>query len=176
VPPSGRRVPLVIWVAAGVLALLVVAAAVILLVTSRQPSEHKAKGALQLRRVLATTDGACPSNWSDRVPSVKSDVCYQLGGGMTITRVKSVLLKPPGGTNGSGFSVEIGLGPEDTARLGTLTTQVSAEQPPRNQLAIVADGRVASAPQVMEPITGGTIEITGTFTRAEAQRYVDLFD
>lgn len=175
-PPSGRRVPLVIWVAAGVLALLVVAAAAILLVTSRQPSEHKVKGTLRLRRVLATTDGACPANWSDRIPSVKSDICYQLGDGMTITRVKSVLLKPPGGTNGSGYSVEFDLLPEDAGRLGTLTTQLSAEQPPRNALAIVANGRVASAPQVMQPITGGRLELTGVFTRAEAQRYVDLFD
>jgi preprotein translocase subunit SecD len=40
----------------------------------------------------------------------------------------------------------------------------------------VVDGKVASAPQVMEPITGGTIMLSGSFTRAEAQRYVDLVE
>jgi preprotein translocase subunit SecD len=106
------------------------------------------------------------------VASVKSDACYTLGDGMTITRVKSVDMRVEGG---NGWTVEFDLRPEDTGRLSTLTGQVAREQPPRNQLAMVSNGRVISAPSVQEPITGGKLMLTGNFTRAEAERYVKLF-
>jgi uncharacterized membrane protein len=63
-----------------------------------------------------------------------------------------------------------------STRLAALTTEVAREQEPRNRLAIVIDGRIVSAPAVAEPITGGTIMLSGGFTRAEARRYVDLLD
>ncbi|HZE32777.1 MAG TPA: hypothetical protein VE198_15235 [Actinoallomurus sp.] len=131
------------------------------------------KGTLQLRKVLTRSDGACPAKTSpDMVASVKSDACYTLGDGMTITRVKSVDMRVEGG---NGWTVEFDLRPEDTGRLSTLTGQVAREQPPRNQLAMVSNGRVISAPSVQEPITGGKLMLTGNFTRAEAERYVKLF-
>jgi preprotein translocase subunit SecD len=39
---------------------------------------------------------------------------------------------------------------------------------PLNQLAIVLDGRVVSAPVIQEAITGGSAQITGNFTQQEA--------
>jgi preprotein translocase subunit SecD len=167
-------VPVIIWIAVGAFGLLIVAAVIVTLVTSLRSPVHKVKGTLQLRQVLAMSSGACPGGAPDRVPSVKADACYQLGDGMKITKVRSAELKPDMGGTG-GWSVDIGLRPEDTGRLGTLTTQVSAEQQPRNLLAIEVDGKVVSAPQVMGPITGGTITLTGRFTRDEAERFVKIF-
>lgn len=173
-PPSERRVPLVVWVAAGAFALLIAAGAVILLIASRPPSDPKVKGTLQLRKVLTRTDGACTGNTSpDTVASEKSDACYTLGEGMTITRVKSVDMRVE---SGNGWSVELDLRPEDTGRLSTLTGQLAREQSPRNALAMVSNGRVISAPEVQAPITSGKLVLSGNFSRAEAERYVKLFD
>ena len=41
--------------------------------------------------------------------------------------------------------------------------------PPLNQLAIVLNGAVVSAPAVQEPISGGVLQITGSFTQEEAE-------
>jgi hypothetical protein len=175
-PPAQRgNRALVIGLAAGVLLLLLLAALIVVLVTSHRGTPGKVRGTLQFRKVLATTNGACPAGHPEQLPSVKGDVCYQLGDGMTIIRLKKIELRPPEGGNPS-FTVLFTLRPEDAGRLGTLTGEVAREQQPRNALAVVVDGKVASAPQVMEPITGGTIMLSGSFTRAEAQRYVDLVE
>jgi preprotein translocase subunit SecD len=168
-------VPGIVWIAAGAFALLVLAGTAILLVTSRPPAKPtKVKGTLQLRKVLTRTDGACTGNTSpDTVASEKSDACYTLGEGMTITRVKSVDMRVE---SGNGWSVEFDLRPEDTGRLSTLTGQLVREQPPRNAMAMVSNGRVISAPEVLDPIANGELQISGNLTRAEAERFVKLFE
>jgi hypothetical protein len=50
-----------------------------------------------------------------------------------------------------------------------VTKRVSTLGPPLNQLAIVLNGAVVSAPAVQEPIKGGTLQITGGFTQGEAE-------
>src|SRR5262245_60357354 len=134
-PPYRRSgLPRVVWILTGAFGLLIVAAVVITLVTSLQPDEHKVKGTVQFREVLSMTNAACPAVTADRVTSVKSDACYQLGEGMRISKVKDARLDA---SNGTPWSVAIDLRPEDTGRLSTLTRRVAAEQEPRNLLAIV---------------------------------------
>lgn len=176
-PPRRQTSPLlVLGIGGGVVVLLVLAAVVILLATSgRSSSGGPIKGSLQIRKVLAVTHPACPAGDTTRVTSVESDACYQLGDGMTVTKVKRVELRPPDAAHGlTDYTVELRLLPADAARFGTLSAQVVEEQQPRNQLAIVVDGKVVSAPTVQETITGGDIVISGNFDRAKAQRYVDL--
>lgn len=50
-----------------------------------------------------------------------------------------------------------------------MTRRVSQFGPPLNQVAIVLNGAVVSAPAVQEPIEGNTLQITGAFTQAEAE-------
>lgn len=171
--PPGRRVnrALVIGLAAGALVLLLLIVAAIVLTGSRRSSGHALMDTLQFRKVLAVTSGTCPAGTPDRLSS--ADSCYQLGDGMTVSRVAGIALRPPG-QDSAGYSVDISLQPDDASRLTTLTSAVAHEQPPRNQLAIVKKGRVGSAPSVLEPITGGKISLSGNLTRAEAQSYVDL--
>ena len=177
VPPARRsNLPLVLGLVAGGFLLVLLTVSVTVLVTSNGSSRHVVKGTVQLRRVLAMTPSACPAGQSGWVTSVKGDACYQLGDGMTITEVKDVRLVSPDSSRGMpSYSVEIALRPQDGGRLTTLTTEVAREQKPRNQLAVVADGKVVSAPMVMEPLTGGTFSLAGDFTRKEAQHYVDIF-
>ena len=69
---------------------------------------------------------------------------------------------------------------EGTAAFGTLTTELyskyytSAAADPNaqalDQVAIVMDGNVISAPEIQQPITDGQAQITGSFTRSAAQQ------
>jgi SecDF, P1 head subdomain len=69
---------------------------------------------------------------------------------------------------------------EGTAAFGSLTTDLygryyaSAATDPNaqalDQVAIVLDGNVISAPEIQQPIMGGQAQITGSFTRSAAQQ------
>lgn len=52
---------------------------------------------------------------------------------------------------------------------GKLTAALAAKQPPANQLAIVIRNEVVAAPRVNAPITGGEVEIDGTYTQKDAE-------
>ncbi|MFC4060377.1 protein translocase subunit SecD [Planomonospora corallina] len=58
-----------------------------------------------------------------------------------------------------------GQGPQQWSQV-TTTAFNSAE--PRNQIAIVLDGVVISAPVIQQPITGGRAQISGSFTQVTA--------
>jgi preprotein translocase subunit SecD len=72
-----------------------------------------------------------------------------------------------GVTTGS-WEVRLGFTGSGTSKFGNLTTAVTTLTPPLNQVAIVLDGLVVSAPSINEPITGGQAQITGGFTQQEA--------
>lgn len=66
----------------------------------------------------------------------------------------------------AGYGVSLSFDSEGAKLFGDLT-QVLA--PTRGQLAILLDGEVQSAPQVNEPIYGGSASITGRYTDKEAR-------
>jgi protein-export membrane protein SecD len=68
----------------------------------------------------------------------------------------------------SGWQVDLTFDTSGTSQFADITQQVVNLPPPGNQVAIVLDGLVVSAPRILEPITGGQAQITGTFTQAEA--------
>ena len=174
-PPRRRNLPLVI--ALGALAfVMVILATVVVIALARRPdsSTGTLKGPLQFRKVVATTPSACTSGG---VPSADGQTCYQLGEGMTVSKVRDISLRAPDPAHGStSYAVEIKLSPSDADRLGTLTGETAHQQPPADQLAIVIDGKVISAPTVQDPITGGSLQIVGNFSRDQAQHYIDLME
>ncbi|WP_326830189.1 protein translocase subunit SecD [Streptosporangium sp. NBC_01810] len=58
-----------------------------------------------------------------------------------------------------------GQGPDQWSKV---TTTAFNSQAPRNQVAMVLDGMVISAPVIQEPITGGRAQISGNFTQVSA--------
>lgn len=54
-----------------------------------------------------------------------------------------------------------------------LTSQAFGAQAPRNQVAVVLDGLVITAPVIQGPIPGGRAEITGGFTQQTATNLAD---
>jgi preprotein translocase subunit SecD len=58
---------------------------------------------------------------------------------------------------------------EGTKAFGALTNRVTTLASPLNQVAIVLDGLVVSAPRINEAIPSGNAQITGSFSQLEAQ-------
>jgi preprotein translocase subunit SecD len=56
---------------------------------------------------------------------------------------------------------------------GDLTTKAYNAQEPRNKVAVVLDGVVITAPNIISPITGGRAEITGQFNQATATQLAE---
>ena len=70
---------------------------------------------------------------------------------------------------GSAWFVSLTFNGEGTSAFGALTTRVTSLPEPTNQVAIVLDGLVVSAPRITEAIPSGNAQITGSFTQLEAQ-------
>ncbi len=70
---------------------------------------------------------------------------------------------------GSAWYVSLTFNGEGTKAFGALTARVTSLAAPLNQVAIVLDGLVVSAPRITEAIPSGNAQITGSFTQLEAQ-------
>ncbi|MFM1788972.1 MAG: protein translocase subunit SecD [Actinomycetota bacterium] len=69
----------------------------------------------------------------------------------------------------SGWFVSLDFNGDGTKKFGQLTQDVVNLPAPQNQVAIVLDGVVVSAPRINEAILGGQAQITGSFSQVEAQ-------
>ncbi len=74
-----------------------------------------------------------------------------------------------GGATGAEWAVSFRLSGDATQRFADATTAAVSLPPPQNQIAIVVDRAIVSAPTVQNPITGGTGDITGGFNEQEAR-------
>ncbi|WP_063734902.1 SecDF P1 head subdomain-containing protein [Streptomyces sp. RTd22] len=131
---------------------------------------------LRFLPVEATAPGACPSRTAlgadpDAYATYRdaaTDTCY-------VTTPASGMTARPAWAKAShqtsaGWFVNVGLADRDRARFARLTGELAARQVPRNQLAMVHDGTLLSAPSVLESLTGGTIQIAGISTADSARK------
>lgn len=72
-------------------------------------------------------------------------------------------------TSGTQYVVSLTFNGDGTKAFANLTARVTSLPAPLNQVAIVLDGLVVSAPSINEAIPSGSAEITGNFTRVEAE-------
>jgi preprotein translocase subunit SecD len=70
---------------------------------------------------------------------------------------------------GNQWTVSLTFNGEGTKAFGALTSRVTSLASPQNQVAIVLDGLVVSAPSINEAIPSGNAQITGSFSQTEAQ-------
>ncbi|REE98058.1 SecDF P1 head subdomain-containing protein [Thermomonospora umbrina] len=162
----GSRTPLIIAIGAGalVLAVAVVFGAFLLVQDDEEPANaRRLTASLGFQRVVSSTPGACASGGT---PSSDGKTCHRLGPGMTVHELAEIRAVPPD-TRGPTWTILITLRPSDATTFGELTRQVSAAPPgtPARQLAIVVGGKVVSAPEVLQPLTSGDVEISGQFTQ-----------
>jgi preprotein translocase subunit SecD len=69
---------------------------------------------------------------------------------------------------GNVWTVLLTFNNEGTKAFGALTQRVTSLAAPQNQVAIVLDGVVVSAPRINEAIPSGNAQITGSFTQQES--------
>lgn len=88
--------------------------------------------------------------------------------GSNVATAASGLRQNQFGTVSNEFAVSLSFDSEGTKAFGEATTRLVNLEAPRNQLAIVLDGRVVSAPTIQTEILDGRAEITGNFTQESA--------
>ncbi|MFM1952016.1 MAG: hypothetical protein RJA33_810 [Actinomycetota bacterium] len=76
--------------------------------------------------------------------------------------------------SGTQYIVSLTFNGEGTKAFGDLTARVTSLPSPQNQVAIVLDGVVISAPSINEAIPGGSAQITGNFTQVEAANLANV--
>jgi preprotein translocase subunit SecD len=99
-------------------------------------------------------------------PAAEEEIWYKLGPAGVLGKDisdASALFDTQGGT---GWQVNLEMNREGARKWADLTGRLAAQQ---QQLAIVLDQRVESAPTVQEAITDGKARITGQFTEREAK-------
>ncbi|MBC6450991.1 SecDF P1 head subdomain-containing protein [Actinokineospora xionganensis] len=118
------------------------------------------KVAVEMRPVLAVDPPAqTPAPAAPDVLTGEDGSTYRLGPSIgDFKRFENVATEQ----TDSGWVLTIEL-PEDTAAIFAKWTGEHVGE----QLAIVVDGEVVSAPKIMSAITGGTLQIAGRFTQKE---------
>jgi preprotein translocase subunit SecD len=84
--------------------------------------------------------------------------------GADVSTASSVLDQQGGG----GWMVSLNFNGDGTTKFGELTSRVVSLTQPQNQVAIVLDGLVISAPRIISAITAGNAQITGNFTQTDS--------
>ena len=74
----------------------------------------------------------------------------------------------------AGWYVSLDFNGEGARKFGALTSSVTGLAAPQNQVAIVLDGLVVSAPRINEAINGGRAQITGSFSQQEASNLANV--
>ena len=133
----------------------------------------------ELNSLYAALDCTIPENRQGTGTDVATDVilaCSEDGGAKYILAGAEVLgrqvSKATAGvdpTTGGNWFVSLTFNDEGTKAFGDQTARVVSLTAPLNQVAIVLDGLVVSAPRINEAIRGGSAQITGNFTQVEAQ-------
>jgi preprotein translocase subunit SecD len=127
---------------------------------------------------FAALDCTNPANLQGTGVDAPSDTivaCSREGGSKYILAPAEVLgqqvSKASSGIDQQGASawfVSLTFDGEGTKAFGALTSRVTSLPSPLNQVAIVLDGLVVSAPVINEAIPSGNAQITGSFTQTEA--------
>jgi hypothetical protein len=170
-PRRGRRTVLIVVVAA-VSAIAVVVTMFIVITatvnhfipreTSREPVA-KPPASLRLQPVLDVKPPPCTGT---DLLNTAGTTCFRLAEGTT---VRQAMRAEAGVDSDTGqWLIQVTLSPADAAAFSELTSRLAVEPPPRNQLAVLIDGKIISAPVVEEPIPGGEVHISGGLTRESA--------
>ena len=133
----------------------------------------------ELNALYAALDCTNPANRQGTGADIATDVIlacsndggakYILAGAEVLGRQVSKAVAAVDTTTGGNWFVSLTFNGEGTKAFGDQTARVVSLTAPQNQVAIVLDGLVVSAPRINEAIRGGSAQITGNFTQVEAQ-------
>jgi hypothetical protein len=132
----------------------------------RLASPISLRSPIQFRQVAVIAHASCPAG-SHGLPGTAPGLCFHLAGArMTVTGIESAKINV---AEAGDYVISIRLTRADTGPFAALTRKLAGRPSPRNQLAIVAGGRVILHPAVQATITNGQVQITGLATRTQAE-------
>jgi preprotein translocase subunit SecD len=76
--------------------------------------------------------------------------------------------------NAAGWQVTMTFTGKGASKFADITGQLAKNTQPQNEFGIVLDGEVVSSPYVSSSITGGSAQISGSFTQEEAQNLSNM--
>ncbi|PWI16412.1 hypothetical protein DI272_21230 [Streptomyces sp. Act143] len=129
--------------------------------------DHTGKATpVSLLPVTSTTEQACThgnGGYTVHATATQPALCVRAdrAGGMTDVRVTSA--KAEKSTADGTWHVEVTLSPADRTRFAALTGSIAGNPAPRNEFAVVIDGKLWGRPSVTASITGGRLEIVGAY-------------
>ncbi len=134
----------------------------------------EAKVPVEFRPVLSVAPTATGASAAPAAPAAggtltgKDGAVYTVGPSIgDLSRFDDVAVSDAG-EGGAGWTVTIDLTTEGTRLFADWTAAHVNEQ-----LAIVVDGELVSAPTIASPIPGGVVQISGSFTKAQAEQLAD---
>ena len=121
--------------------------------------------------LAANRQGTGSDNAADTIVACSRDGAskYILAAAEVLGRQVSKATAAVDTTTGGNWFVSLTFNGEGTKAFGDQTARVVSLTAPQNQVAIVLDGLVVSAPRINEAIRGGSAQITGNFSQVEAQ-------
>lgn len=172
---------MILVIVLGLVLVIVVAVVAVLLVRSddSKPAAGKAGGrpsapeSVQFRSVIKTERGDCTATPAPADTACDSEGNRYLLGKVELDGTRVTEVKAAAAQGDTAWIVNLSLDDEGSQSFARLTTELAAKTPPQNQLAIVVNGRVVSAPTVMSPITGGKVQISSNFTKQDAEKLAD---
>jgi hypothetical protein len=179
---AGRRRRLAALTASAVTAAAVLAAAVLLPLAAHGRPAHRQppppasqqgpaapvslRSPIQFRQVAAMTHAPCPAGSGGLLDSAERACIYLTGTGLTVTTARSAVVVRAGTGQ---YVLYLTLAWAQTGPFAALTQQLTGVPSPRNQLAVIVDGRVITHPWIQGAITDGRLQIVFA-TRAQAER------
>ncbi|MGN9756934.1 protein translocase subunit SecD [Streptomyces sp. SD31] len=76
--------------------------------------------------------------------------------------------------NAAGWQVDMTFNSSGSKKFADVTSKLAQQTTPQNEFAIVLDDKVVSHPYVQSVISGGTAQISGSFTQEEAQSLANM--
>ncbi|MEU4193580.1 hypothetical protein AB0E69_16895 [Kribbella sp. NPDC026611] len=165
--PNRGRGPLVVVIALVVVLIALVATGVVLVLKrdDHKPAQPHTAQVVQFRRVLKATAGTC-STPAPQMVCGTDGTAYLLG---PVELDGSHISEARAQQRDTTWYVGLKLDAEGTNLFTKLTTSLAGKQPPANQLAIVVGNQVVTAPTISSPITGSQLEISGNYTKQQAE-------
>jgi hypothetical protein len=174
-----RRRQRLVRAGVGVAAAAVVAAAWVAVADGAAPRAHVVQPAagggtgnagtgapVSILPVTSSTERACPhgsGGYTVHATATQPAFCVRADRARGMIDIRVTSAKAEKSTVDGTWQVEVTLSPADRARFAALTGSLAAAPAPRNEFAIVIDGKLWGRPYVRSSITGGRFEIVGTY-------------
>ncbi|MER6243551.1 SecDF P1 head subdomain-containing protein [Streptomyces griseorubiginosus] len=121
---------------------------------------------VSLEPVTSAAEGRCTQGdggYTVNATATQRAMCFHTDSAKGMRDIRVAAAKAENSTVDGGWHVEATLSSADRTRFATLTGSLASAPPPRNQFAIIIDGKLWGAPSVARSITVGRFEVSGYY-------------